>query len=116
MSATVSEIPELLRQARRRAGLTQADLAQRLGVSQVAVAKLERSGANPTFETLDRAVWATGHYLRLDTPPRLPGVDESLIREQLELTPAERIAGIEAMYEQAWMLGEAGARSRGEET
>lgn len=116
MSATISEIPQLLRGARRQAGLTQADLAERLGVSQVAVAKLERPGANPTFETLDRALWATGHYLRLDAPPRPAGVDESLIRQQLELTPAERIAGIEAMYQQAQILGEAGANSRGEQT
>jgi transcriptional regulator with XRE-family HTH domain len=106
----------LVRGARESAGLTQAGLAGRLGVSQAAVAKLERPGANPTVDTLERALWATGHRLALDAPARRAGVDESLIRQQLELSPAERIRGIEAMYAQAHKLMEAGARSRGERT
>jgi transcriptional regulator with XRE-family HTH domain len=92
--------------------MTQADLARQLGVSQAAVAKLERPGANPTVDTLDRVLWATGHRLLLDTRAREPGVDESLIRKQLELTPAERIRGIEAMYAQMRTLAGAGASSR----
>jgi transcriptional regulator with XRE-family HTH domain len=114
MSSTASEIPRLLKDARLRAGLTQADLAGRLGVSQAAIAKLERPGANPTVDTLDRALWATGHLLTLDAPAHAPGVDESLIRRQLELTPAQRIRGIETMYAQMRRLARAGARSRGE--
>jgi transcriptional regulator with XRE-family HTH domain len=106
----------LLRDARRRAGLTQADLGERLGVSQAAVAKLESPRANPTVGTLDAALWATGHRLTMDARPRRPGVDESLIRQQLELSPAERIRGIESMYAQAQTLAQAGARSRGEQT
>jgi transcriptional regulator with XRE-family HTH domain len=114
MSAGPSGVASLLREARRSAGLTQADLARRLGISQAAVAKLERPGANPTVDTLDRALWATGHRLALDAQPRSAGVDESLIRRQLELSPAERIHGIESMYAQMRALAEAGARSRGE--
>jgi transcriptional regulator with XRE-family HTH domain len=106
----------LLRDARRRAGLTQADLAERLSVSQAAVAKLESPRANPTVDTLDAALWATGHRLALQATPRRPGVDESLIRRQLELSPAERIAGIGSMYAQMETVAEAGARSRGEQT
>jgi transcriptional regulator with XRE-family HTH domain len=104
----------LLKDARRRASLTQADLADRLGISQAAVAKLESPHANPTMDTLDRALWATGHRLALEAPRRTPGVDESLIRQHLELSPAERIRGIETMYVQARQLALAGARSRGE--
>jgi transcriptional regulator with XRE-family HTH domain len=104
----------LLRDARRRAGLTQADLAERLGVSQAAVARLESPRANPTVDTLDKALWATGHRLALDAPPRRAGVDESLIRQHLELSPAERVRGIETMYVQARKLALAGTRSRGE--
>lgn len=107
MSATISGVPRLLRGARRQAGLSQAELARRLGVSQAAVAKFERPGANPTVETLDRVLWATGHRLTLDAPARRYGVDESLIRRQLERTPAERIAGIEAMFKAAHELASA---------
>jgi transcriptional regulator with XRE-family HTH domain len=106
----------MLKAARRRAGLTQAELARLLGVSQAAVAKLEGPHANPTVDTLDRALWATGHRLTLDAPARRPGVDESLIRRQLELSPAERIRGIESMYAQMQALSRAGARSRGEQS
>jgi transcriptional regulator with XRE-family HTH domain len=112
----MSDTACLLRDARHRAGLTQADLAERLGVSQAAVARLESARANPTVDTLDAALWATGHRLTLDATPGRPGVDESLIRRQLELSPAERIRGIESMYAQMQALAKAGARSRGEHT
>jgi hypothetical protein len=66
-------------------------------------------------KTRERALWATGHRLTLDAPAWRPGVDESLIRRQLELSPAERIRGIETMYAQMQKLAQAGARSRGEQ-
>jgi transcriptional regulator with XRE-family HTH domain len=112
----MSDSAFLLKDARRRAGLTQADLAARLGVSQAAVARLESPRANPTVDTLDAALWATGHRLTLDAAPRRPGVDESLIRRQLELSPAERIRGIESMYAQMRTRAEAGAQGRREPT
>lgn len=48
----------LLRRARVEEGLSQAELARRLGMSAVAVRKLERRGANPTLETLNRVASA----------------------------------------------------------
>ena len=48
---SMSESATLLKEARREAGLTQAELARRLGVSQAAVAKLERPGSNVTIAT-----------------------------------------------------------------
>ena len=110
MSASAADVPRLLRESRLGAGLTQAELARRLGVSQAAVAKLERAGANPTIDTLDRVLWATGRSLQLDARPRpRAGVDESLIRRQLELTPAQRIEGIEEMNREVRELKTAGA-------
>jgi uncharacterized protein len=93
----VSASASLLKGARNRAGLTQAELGRRLGISQAAVARLERPGANPTVRTLEKALAATGHCLVLDAPVR-PGVDVSLIRRHLELSPAERLRSIETMY------------------
>ncbi|MHB8241893.1 MAG: helix-turn-helix domain-containing protein [Solirubrobacteraceae bacterium] len=104
----------LVAEARRSAGLTQADLAKRLEISQAAVARLERADSNPRLATLDRALRAVGVELVATTRPRRSGVDESLIRQQLELEPAERIRGLEAMYEQARKLTAAGEIHRGE--
>ncbi len=108
------EAATLLRDARRRAGLTQQQLALRLGVSQAAVAKLERADANPTLRTLTEALRATGHRLAMQATPHTGGVDESLIRQHLQLSPSERLHGLEAMHAQARALAFAGAQSRGE--
>jgi transcriptional regulator with XRE-family HTH domain len=104
----------LLKEARRQAGLTQGQLARRLGISQAAVAKLERPGANPTFATLDDALRETGRQLVLITEPVRPGIDETLVFEQLRLSPEQRLAQLENMYEWGRELSLAGARSRGE--
>ena len=104
----------LLADARLRAGLTQADLAKRLTISQAAVARLERADSNPRLATLDRALRATGLELVVSTRPRRPTIDEGLVRRQLELKPAERLRGLEGMYEQARKLTIAGETQRGE--
>ena len=52
--------------------------------------------------------------LTLGASPKPPGVDESLIRQQLELTPAQRLGQLEAMAHEARVLMLAGARARGE--
>jgi transcriptional regulator with XRE-family HTH domain len=104
----------LLADVRRRAGLTQADLARRLAVSQAAVAQLERPGSNPRIATLERALRAAGAELVVAARPRERSIDESLVRQQLSLTPAQRLRGLELMYEQARELTRAGERHRGE--
>jgi transcriptional regulator with XRE-family HTH domain len=104
----------LLADARLRGGLTQSDLAQRLAISQAAVAQLERPESNPRIATLDRALRAAGAELVISARARVPSVDESLIRQQLALTPTQRLHGLEVMYRQARELARAGATSRGE--
>ena len=86
----------IIRNARRAAGLSQAQLAGRLATTQSAVARLERPGSNPRVETLDAALRATGHRLALESAPVGVGLDESQIRARLELTPAERLDAFQA--------------------
>jgi transcriptional regulator with XRE-family HTH domain len=64
---------DLIREARRRAGLTQADLAARLGTTQSAIARLERGGTEPSYERVDEAVGACG----LDLVPQLLAADDA---------------------------------------
>jgi len=109
----VSASPELLKDSRHRAGLTQAELAHRLGVSQAAVARLEGARANPTIATLEAVLRAAGRQLVLSTVPLKRGIDETLVFEQLRLSPQQRLAQLERMYEWGLELTLAGARARG---
>lgn len=54
----------LLRAGRERAGLSQAELARRLGCSQQAVSQAERWASNPTVELM--AAWASATGARLE--------------------------------------------------
>lgn len=58
-----------LRWARRAHGLSQGQLADRLGVSRQFVSQLESPDANPTLETLERAAAALGRRLALTLTP-----------------------------------------------
>ena len=62
----------LIREARRRAGLTQAELAERIGTTQSAVARLERGRSAPSAERLARIVRACGLEL---VPTMMPAED-----------------------------------------
>jgi transcriptional regulator with XRE-family HTH domain len=72
-------IDELVR-ARKRASLTQAQVAERMGTTQSAVARLESGGRVPSIATLRRYAAATGARLRFvlepigraPRPPRAP--------------------------------------------
>ncbi|MGH2356497.1 MAG: helix-turn-helix domain-containing protein [Candidatus Limnocylindria bacterium] len=81
----------ILRQARRRAGLTQRELAQATGVAQPAIARVERGVGSPRLSTLERLLAGTGHTLEV-WPELGAGVDRTLIREHLALNPEERVA------------------------
>lgn len=78
------------------------------------MAKLEAPQANPTIATLDHALRATGQRLALATEPLPRGIDETLVIEQLRLTPDRRLAQLESMYEAGRQLTLAGERARGE--
>ena len=54
---TPQQLAPLMRAFRRQAGLSQAQLAERLGISRQAVGALERDPASASFERLMR-VWA----------------------------------------------------------
>jgi UDP-N-acetylglucosamine 1-carboxyvinyltransferase len=81
----------LIRDARREAGLTQAELAARLGTTQSAIARLERADSNPTVGRLDAALRAAGHRLDLSAPAAPAQVDEEQILRHLRMTPTQRL-------------------------
>jgi transcriptional regulator with XRE-family HTH domain len=55
--------------ARRRAGLSQAELARRMKTTQSTVARLESGRGRPSTRTLTRFAKATGHRLKISFEP-----------------------------------------------
>ena len=71
----------ILSRARKRAGLTQAELARRAGTSQPVISAYEHGRRDPGIETLRRLVRAAGAELELgigarDTPDLPPPADD----------------------------------------
>ena len=54
------EVGERVRDAREAAGLSQRELAARMGTSQAAVARLEAGGTGATLTTLQKVATALG--------------------------------------------------------
>jgi len=65
-------VGELLRDLRRRHGVSQRALARRAGTSQAWISDIERGRVSPTDDALRRVLLCLGEELVLDTR-RLPG-------------------------------------------
>jgi transcriptional regulator with XRE-family HTH domain len=109
----MDQAAECVRSARLAAGLTQVQLAERLGKRQATVAELERPGANPTLTTLCETVRATGHHLELRAVPAQSSVDETLIASYLRMTPAERLKRFQSSHRSLAHLRERAAHGDG---
>ncbi len=57
-------------EARKRAGLTQQQLAQKMGTTQPVVARLEAGNSRPSLRTLERLAEATGSRLLFSFQPQ----------------------------------------------
>jgi transcriptional regulator with XRE-family HTH domain len=57
----------LLREARERHGVTQAELAKRAGTTQSAISRIEHDRVSPTVETLSELLALVGEELSLGT-------------------------------------------------
>lgn len=65
---------EVLRAARLRSNLSQADLARRAGVAQSVISAYESGRREPSLATLARLIEATGHDLLVEAVPSELGV------------------------------------------
>jgi transcriptional regulator with XRE-family HTH domain len=95
---------QLIRSARLQAGLTQAELAERLGVPASSIGRWENDTVEPGFSTLRRVLQACG----FDVPPVLEPYEwdrelDARIEEVMRLTPQERLGKMLARRRQ-WPL------------
>lgn len=103
---------DLIREARRRAGLTQHELAERAGTTQSAIARLESGRSDPGFDTVRRLMRLSGFNLLVALDP----YDDSDLAQaiaNLKRTAEERVdymvGGANLLTE--WQgLAEVGAR------
>ena len=63
-------LASMLIEARTKAGLSQEQLAQRMGMKQAGVARIESGRYNPSMKTLQRYAEATGHKLQINMEPQ----------------------------------------------
>jgi transcriptional regulator with XRE-family HTH domain len=84
---------DLIREARLRVGLTQAELARRLGTAQSVVARWERGDVQPSLESLRRVVAGCGLELGFSLSKR-DDASDVVIDEHLRMSPAERFADL----------------------
>ncbi|HZT67034.1 MAG TPA: helix-turn-helix domain-containing protein [Acidimicrobiales bacterium] len=96
----MSESPgALLREARKRAGLSQVELAKRAGVTQSVVSAYESGARQPSLPTLQRLVQATGCELKVLVQEQSPreGRDRGSLARHLARHSAE-VREIAARY------------------
>lgn len=100
---------DLVREARKRAGLTQRELAERAGTTQSAIARLENGRTTPSFDSVLRLVRACGldlHVALVDDD----GSDWAQARRLSDLTPADRASRAQRVAEQMREFRRAGQR------
>jgi transcriptional regulator with XRE-family HTH domain len=81
----------LLREARRRHGLTQKQLAARARTSQAAISRIERGLVSPSVATLATLLDLMGEELVLDAKRIDYGHDRTLFAKTLAMTPSQRL-------------------------
>lgn len=78
-----------LRYVRRKAGLSQQQLAERSGIPQPTIARIEGGRTRPRLDTLERLLRACGYEIAV-APLSGTGIDRTAMRELLRLSPTER--------------------------
>ena len=102
---------QIVREARRRAGISQRTLASRVGMSQPSIARIERGDVQPSFDRTLGLVRACGFDLEIHVVP----LDEdawTLAERGAAVDPAARLdrmlAGTELLEEGMRARGDAG--------
>ena len=80
---------DLIREARLRAGLTQAELAKRTGRERSVIARWEQGAVSPSFDNMLEVIEACGFELPLVLVPRETALDDRL-EKNLNLSPERR--------------------------
>ena len=103
---------DLLREARLRAGLSQAELALRAGKARSAIGRWERGEVLPSFETLRELVRACGLEIGYGLY-KYDDHDALLVRDSLRQKPAQRLRTGVRTVNMLHRMAATAARARG---
>lgn len=81
---------QLIKAARKKAGMTQEDLGERLGVSGSFIAQYETNNRNPKLETLQRIAAALGTTVNRLLPPDNYWENEEGVGHTQPMMPSEQ--------------------------
>jgi len=101
---------DLIREARKRSRLTQAELAALAGTTQSAIARLEKGVTSPSFDDIVRML----RLMNLDLDFTLVGRDDSdwiQASDRLSLSPQERLNRHTHLTNQLRALQQAGTKA-----
>lgn len=102
----------MLRRARARAGLSQRALAERAGVQQPRVSRIESGREQPTLPHLASLVAACQQTLRLELDPVADPHDLGLLEVTLPLSPEQRVNRLVTLHDTATALRDAVHKAR----
>ncbi|MCO5315871.1 MAG: helix-turn-helix domain-containing protein [Solirubrobacterales bacterium] len=105
---------KLIKEARRKRGLSQNQLALRAGTRQSAISRLESGEVSPTVATLTSLLRVMGEDLTLTTRPPARRYDTLHRRSMERLTPEQRLALAISWNRMAGEFAAAGRKARGE--
>lgn len=97
----------MVREARRRADLTQTELARRTGTTQSVIARIETGTTRSSLEYISGLTRACGYDIGVQLVP-VDDHDWTIAEANLTLTPAERVTKLN----QAVHFVEAGRRAQ----
>ena len=80
---------DLIREARLRAGLTQAELSARTGTQRSVIARWEQGAVSPSFDNMLEVIEACGFELPLTLVPHDASLNQRLDKNRL-LSPERR--------------------------
>jgi transcriptional regulator with XRE-family HTH domain len=101
---------DLVREARKRAGLSQRELAEKAGTTQSAIARLETGRSTPSFDTVLRLVRLCGLDLDIMLVER-DDSDWAQASRLLSLSAEQRSERMEQVVDQMLELRRAGRAS-----
>lgn len=90
LSLSAMDASSALRSARKRAHLSQRELARLTGIAQPTIARIESGISDPRLDTFDELLKACGEELYCSKRPGY-GVDRTQLRAMLTLSARERL-------------------------